>query len=679
MTLTPAQRRSGWIILLLTFVGLRLAIPAVMRPVGYIADWNDYYFFEGWARFTDAGRYPYLDFWMEHPPLFPWLVVVAYRLSALIPVWDNPHLGFSLVFGTILLTFEIGNLLLIGRIAGRLGGPDRGLLAAWLWVLLFPPVFFWSAGFEGYPLFFLLLALAFTLRAFDDRPRRWAALAGLAAGIGIMVKLIPGLIVPVGALALWRSGRRSAAALLVAAALTTATLIALPFVAANPVMARASAESLLARGSWETVWALADGYYSGGTVARPETRLDPATASQVDRPSRVPMLAVLAIAALLGGALLLVVRRWQARAVVAATGLAVVLFFLASKGYSPQFLVYLLAPVVLLWPGGRGVGYALVFSAINLVEYPVALLLFADQPAVLVVTVVARTATLLVLALDLTAMLWERRSPIGARLAVPAGAALVAVLAVVTVSATATYAATRLPSDSAREAIELLRERGGTAMFSDRGLYDRLTPLLRGRLETRLVVADRPPRLPDGDIWEVYIDSEEGRKVGPSLTAALARERFPVETRVASGLRLTRFAALALPPARRLDADLGRVRLVSVALPSEATAGALLPVRLDWQAAEPLPVEYAVYVHVLDGDGRLTAQRDAPPAAGTRPTLAWPIGALVADRQVIPLPADLPAGNYRVRAGLYDPKTGERLRGATGDGVDLGIVQVRQP
>jgi hypothetical protein len=679
VTLSPAQRRAAWAILLLSFVGLRLAIPAVLRPVGAIADWNDYYFFESWARFSDVGRYPYLDFWMEHPPLFPWLVVVAYRLSALIPLWDNPHLGFSLVFGTILLLFEIGNLLLIGFIASRVGGPDRGLIAAWLWALLFPPVFFWSAGFEGYPLFFLLLALALLLRAFDGAARRWAALAGLAAGIGIMVKLIPGLVLPVGAVVLWRSGRRLAAAMLGTAAAASVTLIALPFVVANPVMARASAESVLARGSWETVWALADGYYSGGTVARPETRLDPATARQTERPSRVPQLPVLAFAGVVGGAILLRVRRWDDRRIVAATGLALVLFFLAAKGYSPQFLVYLLAPLVLLWPDGRGLGYALVLSAINLVEYPLALLLFADQPAVLIVTVVARTGVLLLLTVELTATLWDRRSPVKAQLAVPAGAALVALLVAVSLSATATYAATRLPSESARAAVVVLREGSGTALFSDRGLYDRLTPLLRGRLATRLVVADQPPRLPSGEIWEVYIDSEEGRRVGPTLTAALARDRFAVETRVESGLRLTRWLQLPLPPSRQLDADLGPVTLVAVALPDTAAVGTVLPVRLDWQATTPLAHDYTVYLHLLDRDGRLVAQRDAPPAAGTQPTSSWPIGARIADRQTVPLPADLPTGEFRLRTGLYDPRTGERLRGRAGDGVELGAVRVTRP
>ncbi|MFN8535143.1 MAG: glycosyltransferase 87 family protein [Dehalococcoidia bacterium] len=677
--LTATQRRTGWAVLLLTFIGLRIAIPAVLRPVGYIADWNDYYFFEGWARFTDVGRYPYLDFWMEHPPLFPWLVVAAYRLSAIIPAWDNPHLAFSLVFGTILLAFELGNLLLIGWIAGRIGGPDRGLIAGWVWALLFAPIFFWSAGFEGYPLFFLLLALALVLRAFEYQPVRWGALAGLAAGVGIMIKLIPGLIVPVGTFALWRSGRRAAALTLVGAATATVLLIAAPFVAANPLMVRASAESLLARGSWETVWALADGYYSGGAVSRPETRLDPATAGQVERASRVPMLPVLAAAALLGGMLLWRVRRWTERTVVAAAGLAIVLFMLASKGYSPQFLVYLLAPVVLLWPERRGVGYAIVLSAINLVEYPLALLLFADQPTVLVTTVLARTLVLIVLAVDYVSVLWGRRSPVTIRLAAPVSAAILAVLTAVTLSATATYAATRLPTDSAQDAVRLLRERGGTAVFGDRGLYDRLTPLLGGGAATRLVLSDQPPRLPDGDIWDVYIDSEEGRKVSRTLTAALARDRFPVETRVESGLRLTRFAALPLPPIRPVDANLGRVRLVSAALPESSRAGALLPVRLDWQAVETLTADYTVYLHLIDSAGRVAAQRDAPPVAGGNPSTSWPIANLIVDRQVIPLPEGLPAGDYRVRAGLYDPKTGERVQGASGDGADLGIVRVERP
>ncbi|GIW09248.1 MAG: hypothetical protein KatS3mg061_0305 [Dehalococcoidia bacterium] len=675
MSLTAAQRRTGWLLLLVSFFALRLGLPLVLRPVGYIADWNDYFFFEDWARFTDRGLYPYLDFWMEHPPLFPWLVVGVYRLSALVPVWDNPRFGFTLVFSTVLLLFELGNLLLIGRLATRVAGPDRGLLAGWLWALLFPPVFYWAAGFEGYPLFFLLLSLLLAVVALERGSSGWAVLAGLAAGVGVMVKVIPGVVAPVAALALWRQGQRRAALLLAGGTLLAAGLIALPFALANPTMARASVMSILARGSWETVWALAEGYYSGGAVAQPETRLDPATAVGDDRSAPPATVLALALAGMVGGAALLGVRRWQPRALVAAGGLALSLFFLVAKGYSPQFLVYLLAPVVVLWPGARGIGYALLLSGVNLVEYPLALLLFADQPAVLGAAVLARMLLLLALVVEYSCVLFGRPSPFPARLALPAGVALAVLLSGVVLSATVTAATTRLPTESAAAAVTFLHAHQGTALFSDRGLYDRLTPLLRGSLATRLVLPDLPPRLPQGDIWEVYIDSEEGRRTAPGVRAVLAQERFPAESEVLAGLRLTRFAALPVPPVRALAGDLGAVRLSGGAFPEITRAGALVPVVLEWQVVTPLSAELSVFLHVVDGQGRIVAQRDAPPLAGTRPTTSWQPGETVRDRQSIPLPADR-AGRFRLLAGLYQPASGQRLAGPAGDSLELGTLEV---
>ena len=99
-----------------------------------------------------------------------------------------------------------------------------------------------------------------------------------------------------------------------------------------------------------------------------------------------------------------------------------------------------------------------------------------------------------------------------------------------------------------------------------------------------------------------------------------------------------------------------------------------LPLTLYWRAEAPLAADYVVFVHLLDAAGNVVAQGDAPPRAGRYPTHWWEPGEVIADQHVIPLPADLPPGDYRVRTGLYRPDTGERLplAGAAGDAVELG-------
>jgi hypothetical protein len=64
---------------------------------------------------------------------------------------------------------------------------------------------------------------------------------------------------------------------------------------------------------------------------------------------------------------------------------------------------------------------------------------------------------------------------------------------------------------------------------------------------------------------------------------------------------------------------------------------------------------------LLDAEGKLVAQHDGPPNAGQSPTSGWLKGDRVLDEHQIPLPADLPAGEYRLIVGLYDA-AGERLR-----------------
>ena len=103
-------------------------------------------------------------------------------------------------------------------------------------------------------------------------------------------------------------------------------------------------------------------------------------------------------------------------------------------------------------------------------------------------------------------------------------------------------------------------------------------------------------------------------------------------------------------------------------------AGAALALTLYWRAGAPMAADYVVFIHLLDAAGDVVAQGDAAPQAERYPTHWWESGEVISDQHVIPLPADLPPGSYRIRLGLYRPDTGERLplAGAAGDAVELG-------
>jgi hypothetical protein len=103
-----------------------------------------------------------------------------------------------------------------------------------------------------------------------------------------------------------------------------------------------------------------------------------------------------------------------------------------------------------------------------------------------------------------------------------------------------------------------------------------------------------------------------------------------------------------------------------------------LTVTLYWQQLGQAADDLTVFVHLTDASGQVVAQHDGQPAAGANPTSTWVNGEWLADRHMLLLPPGLPAGEYTLRAGLYDPATGARLPlTAGGDDVALGSVRVR--
>ncbi|MHB9089789.1 MAG: DUF2079 domain-containing protein [Chloroflexota bacterium] len=95
--------------------------------------------------------------------------------------------------------------------------------------------------------------------------------------------------------------------------------------------------------------------------------------------------------------------------------------------------------------------------------------------------------------------------------------------------------------------------------------------------------------------------------------------------------------------------------------PAQARPGDSVRVRLDWQASALFDRGQTVFVQVLAPGPRLVAQQDAPPLNGKLPTTFWLPGDGIADTYTVPLPADLPPGEYDVAVGMYDPTSGTRL------------------
>jgi hypothetical protein len=86
---------------------------------------------------------------------------------------------------------------------------------------------------------------------------------------------------------------------------------------------------------------------------------------------------------------------------------------------------------------------------------------------------------------------------------------------------------------------------------------------------------------------------------------------------------------------------------------------------LRWLAQKSAPVDYTLFVHVVDDSGALVAQADAPPRAGRFPTTRWQADVRFAEVIRITPASALPKGRYRVLLGFYEPATGMRVISST--------------
>jgi len=126
----------------------------------------------------------------------------------------------------------------------------------------------------------------------------------------------------------------------------------------------------------------------------------------------------------------------------------------------------------------------------------------------------------------------------------------------------------------------------------------------------------------------------------------------------------TPIAAESFPALTPVRAELGdQFAILGVAAePAELVPGASATVTVRWQALNPGPVDYSVFVHLLDGDGLVVAQADSMPGGGLLPTSAWLPGQIRTERYEVVIPALAYAPDQgRWSVGLYDHRTNQRL------------------
>ncbi len=707
------QRHRLFLLILLLFISFRLLAILLFRPGGYIADFSDRDFYFEWGRLTASGYRLYDNLWTVYPPLFPALMLAIFELSARIPPWVDNRLFFNLLLGTALLVFETGNLVLIYRLARRLELPEA-IVPPLLYALFFAPVYTLLGWFESMPLFFMLLGLDLLLI------RRWGWTgSAVAAALGFLTKLTPILLIPI---AVRRSGaclslsaarrewfnRRSSGNLLrptLYVLIFTMTVIAVgyPIVRANLDLALSSFRIQSIRPPWQSLWAVLDGYFGFGLVPLDMRNLAGLESSLWV--SHLPWTWITLAFVILYAWLYTRPYDWtQPRTPIAFTAVSVIWLFLYSKGWSPQFVVWILAFTVLLLPTLRGVAIGIALTIANAVEANVFLILLPEQHWILWGTVIVRTILLILLAVEFAGQIWPSARGQSVRRAVSAlswaalGMALIALLAGAPPVATA-YGQRRLAEHPCRGVIETLRSEAAwpssLVMTESIEAWEQLYPWLRDTVEIHVIDGYSPDREP-GEVgaerlaalvadetefwWLSWLGSPAPvDNLVPQTQITTAFFAMPsvsvLETQQLGSCLLSRVATIPEKPLAVADVAGGPIRLLDAQMASSKTS---LHLVLYWQAEAKVDRRYTVFTQLLAPNGDIIAQQDNYPVRGLAPTDTWQPGVVVRDPYELALPADTPPADYRLHIGLYT-EAGRRplvlADGSRQDVIELPVVR----
>ncbi len=370
------MRRAGPALGLLLY---RLFLLAAL-PYEALTSYGDLRHFHQLAQLvTGGGGLPFSGHWIEFPPLFPYLSLGLNALAG-----GSEHV-YIYALAALMACFDAANLYLFVRILNHLNVGEEAWPRAWCYFafLALPAIGWWT--FEPLGVFWLLLTVILVLES------RTTA-AGIAAGLGLLTKWLPGL----GLLVAWTHLPRRRTVLAASIAVAVALTAWVPLLAFGGQAAWDSLRSQSAKPAWETIWALLEGSLGTGTFGEAATRLAPLAPSTVS--SVVPHWLPFALAAVLGMVLAARLRRSSPRAGISLLLVALVLLFLASPGWSPQWLAYLVPVVLLGLPHPRGALYSVALTSIAILEWPV--LLSRGRFDLLWVTVAVRTLVMVVLAVD---------------------------------------------------------------------------------------------------------------------------------------------------------------------------------------------------------------------------------------------------------------------------------------
>jgi uncharacterized membrane protein len=306
------------------------------------ARFRDVHLYGGFAHSVFDGAVPYRDFFMEYPPG---------ALAVFLPpeVFGSAH--YNAAFKALMTLCGAATIVVVALLLAHLGATRARLWAA-LALLALSPIALGPISlntYDAWPALLTVVALALLAAA--------APVAAFAVlGLAFAAKLYPIVLVLPASVFVWRTLGRSAALRSLAAFVTVAAVLVVPFLALAPhgllESFRAQAgRSLQVESLGGSLLGVADrlGWYSATVLHRTGHTISYDLVGWLPRAIGV-VSSVLQVLAVVGVTLLYLRRRDDLMRLAAAFAAVVAGFLAFTRFFSPQYLVWLIPLVVLLQP-----------------------------------------------------------------------------------------------------------------------------------------------------------------------------------------------------------------------------------------------------------------------------------------------------------------------------------------
>jgi hypothetical protein len=311
-------------------------------PLGFEVNW--YHLFDP----VRIGFIPYVDFQVGYP-------VLGFIPYGLLALSCTSELIYGYVMRYINLALLSISLFAIYKVVNKHRGQRDALFALLAPMLSVSIVIANPYSNDVMALCFFSLALFFLMR-------RSPRLCGLLMGLAIFAKIYPLLLLPMF-LAFFKNWRERLS--LLTSLVLSVLLFNFFFLVLNPYVWCETFFGNTGRGPWETIWAFLSGYYSHGGVERIHPYFEGFfTYAQLEQiyplsPADHAFYLYSNTAIPLATSLLLVLSfiapliLFTKKRILKVIGLSSSLFFIASKGYSPQFSIFVIPLLALSVSGKR--------------------------------------------------------------------------------------------------------------------------------------------------------------------------------------------------------------------------------------------------------------------------------------------------------------------------------------